>query len=635
MSALADIMADALTPSVELSAADWLRESFFLHDGRAFSEHSVPWVTAPQGPCWAMDHPQFREIWLQWAARMCKTNFGLAMLLRQMSQRPGETMFATVDETQCKSVFARFWQMIEHSPPLRDQAPVEQRQSKLSVQLARSVCHGAWPRGKSRLADKSIPLGVGNEIDKWTHTKNSTEGDPLPRFLKRGAEYADRKFVLESTPSVRGTSRIEAGRLRGTNHKYYVPCPHCGKFQALVFGDGDSPGGIFWDKSPSGKTDRQLARKSAHYVCAFCESRIDDMHRPGMMAAGVWAPFGVEINHDRAHVARSLPPDDASWIIGEPAMWGSEYGSQISVLYALFLGWGQLAHDFLVKKDHPADLRQWTNEDMAETWDSVKRKESWHDLGQRLITQVPRYVAPTGTDMITIGIDKQQKNYVYCCLCWQGDRGHTLDYGTADTSDELIDLVSAEWSREDGTSLTASAALIDSGYRPAEVHEFVEEAAKKGLPVRACRGSYGRRLPTYYINRQSSSRSSSPGSWVTYVDTHSTQDWCDLFLQDGLSVFAGSLADHQDWLQQLTNDGLVSSLDAYNMPREAWQRLDAMIPNDFRDCLRYGFVGRLLASRRLEQESADTPPKKHPRRSDRPAARKFLQRPGGWVQGQK
>ena len=98
---------------------------FYSHTGEAFSEQQCPWITAPQGPCWAYDSIQFRTLWLQFAARMFKTNFGLAMLQQSMDQRPEETMFATPDEGNCKQVFGRLWKMIEHCPRLRDQCPTD------------------------------------------------------------------------------------------------------------------------------------------------------------------------------------------------------------------------------------------------------------------------------------------------------------------------------------------------------------------------------------------------------------------------------------------------------------------------------------------------------------------------------
>lgn len=636
MTLAASILRDVFTPAEEVTAAEWLRRNFYTHDGRAFSEQAVPWVTAPQGPCWAYDNIQFRTIWLQWAARMFKTNFGLGMLMRGMDVKPSETMFATPDETNCKSVFTRLWRMIENCPPIRDEAPIEQRQSKTAIQLRRSMCHGAWPRGKSRLADKSIPRGHGNEIDKWEYQTTSTEGDPLPRFLKRGAEYPDRKFVLESTPGTKGMSRIEAGRLASTNHRYHVPCPHCATFQTIEFGDGTKAGGLFWEKRQDGSTDRQLARKTAHYVCKHCEGKITDLHRPGMVNCGVWVPSGCEVNHDEAMRARDLPPDDMSWLRGEPFMWGSEYGSQISVFYALFHGWGDIVYDFLSKKKTPGDLRQWTNEDKAETWEIVARKQTWEQLGDRLIVDVPHGVVPDGHKWVTIGIDKQEGFYVYSVDSWRPSQGsHTLAYGYAETTDELYDLIRRKWPTQSGGQMKCSAALIDSGFRPAEVHKFVKRCTAEKLPVRACRGS-STQLDAFYTQKVTGKRSSNPGNLVVWVDTHATQDWLEQRLhaltpdaEAGASLFLAPVSEHQDWLQQMLNDGLNQTLDPSNNVRETWQRIDAMIPNDFRDCKRYAFVGFLLVGR------GNRPTRTSQGSKQKQAPSHLIRRDGGWLKGMR
>lgn len=614
--------------------AEWLREFFYTPDGRAFDEFSVPWVTAPQGPCWAYDNPQFNLFWLQWAARMFKTNFGLSTMMRRMHLDPCDLMFATPDETNCKQVFGRWWRMICNCPALRDEAPIPRWQAKTHIELARSRCYGGWPRGKSRLADKSLPAGVANEVDKWEHLSTSTEGDPLPRFLKRGAEYPDRKFVIESTPGTRGRSRVESGRLQSTNHAWHVPCPHCGKYQTLEFGNGTEPGGIHWDKLPNGASDRDLARRTAHYVCRHCEGRVDDMHRPQMEGLGVWVPFGCEVDHERAMVARELPPDDTSWLRGEQAHGGNHYGSHISVFHALFHGFGNMAEEFLQKKARVQDLRQWTNEDKGETWEYISRQQTWETLGSRIVVEVPRGRVPAEHSVVTIGVDKQEGYYVYTVCSWGAKQsGHVVEYGIAQDVNVLHDLIRTKWQREGGEMLKPLATMVDSGYRPADVHRFVMDAVASGLPVRACRGS-NTRLAGYYQNKQNTSRASAPGQWVTWVDTHSTQDWLDECLNSrtpldagGLSLFADSLAEHQDFLEQMLNDALVSDLDTANLVRERWQRIDPMVPNDYRDCVRYAFVGLMLVARRVPQRTGQ-------RQQKQPEAPPhLLQRPGGWLQG--
>ncbi len=76
MSFTLDVFSSALLPKPFELSADWLRNNFYSHTGEAFSEQQCPWITAPHGPCWAYDSIQFRSIWLQFAARMFKTNFG-------------------------------------------------------------------------------------------------------------------------------------------------------------------------------------------------------------------------------------------------------------------------------------------------------------------------------------------------------------------------------------------------------------------------------------------------------------------------------------------------------------------------------------------------------------------------------
>ena len=597
MGLVSSVFAAVMMPTEQVSAAVWLRQNFYTHDGRAFSEESVPWVTAPQGPCWAYDNDQFRILWLQWAARMFKTNFGLGMQMRRMDLRPGECMFATPDETNCKSVFDRWWRMLEQCPRLRDQVPIRQRQSKSKISLRRSVCHGAWPRGKSRLADKSIPSGHGNEIDKWVMEKTSTEGDPLVRFLKRGAEYPDRKFIMESTPSIRGKSSVEAGRNHSTNHRYQVPCPHCCKFQTIEFGDGSGPGMIHWQRPEQGHSDKELARRTAHYVCLHCEGRIDDIHRPWMMTHGVWVPAGCQVDHERAMQARELPPDDMSWLIGTPANWGSEYGSQISVFYALFHGWGDIVYDYLNRCKTPAKLQQWVNEDKGETWEAKRSKTTPEKVGERLRTDVPRGVVPTWGRFITVTIDQQAADggfRLFVVLAHGiGQRAHVVDYGMVQTLQEIwTEKITAAYRHADGGDpLSPVAAAADSGWDTKTTYEFCN--THNGML--ACKGSSTdlSGLP-YKLHPVESGPYE--GQLLFTVGTDYWETDLQARLEDrqpgdesSLSLCAGAETD-LEFLEQLCNGTIGDRVDNRGNAKLVWIKKHDNVPNDFRDATRYGLA---------------------------------------------
>jgi len=634
-------MSDCLQPRPSETAADWLRLNFYSHTGEAFAEQQSPWVTAPQGPCWAYDSIQFRTLWLQWAARMFKTNFGLAMLQRSMDQRPEETMFATPDETNCKQVFARLWKMIEHCPRLRDQAPIPLRQSKTQIKLRRSVCHGAWPRGKSRLADKSIRVGHGNEIDKWVSDTTATEGDPIARFRKRGAEYPDRKFVMESTPSIRGRSAIEGGLLQSTNHRYQVPCPHCGKFQILNFGNGSGPGMVHYDKRPDGTSCRDLARRTAHYVCLHCEGRIDDIHRPAMMNAGVWVPEGCEVDHDRAMTARELPPDDMSWLKGSPRHWGADYGGQISVFYALFHGWGDIASDFVEKKAKTNLLQQWINEDKGETWEIRKTKTTPEKVGERLNGGTSRGIVPTGVRFLTIAIDRQAADggFVKWVVLGTGEdsKSWVVDYGHGNSLGAIWEtVIRKQWIAEDGgLPMTALLSVVDSGWDTKATYDFCNSR----LGVLACKGSSTDMRVAYRISTVHDGVLD--GQTLFFVNTDYWETDLQACIDERLPGEEGSLSlcaeacSDLDFLKELCNGVLADKVDTRGNARLIFVKKNETEPNDYRDAIRYA---RAAAQMWIDSEGL-------PERSTidaRPAAAveikddAFVRRPasessGGWI----
>ena len=597
MTWLADIWAECLTPRSRETSADWLRMYFSLHTGESFNEQQCPWVTAPQGPCWANDSLQFRTVWLQWAARMFKTNFGLCMLSKSMDERPEETMFATPDETNCKAVFSRFWKMIGHNTRLRDQAPLEVRQNKTRIDLQRSVCHGAWPRGKSRLADKSIRVAHGNEIDKWVAESTSTEGDPIDRFRKRGAEYPDRKFILESTPSVRDRSSVEAGRLQSTNHRYHVPCPHCRKFQTIEFGDGSGPGMIHFDKLEDGTTNRQLAMETAHYICLHCSGRIDDIHRPAMMNLGVWVPAGCKVDHERAMDARSLPHDDMSWLIGTPKNWGADYGSQLSVFYALFHGWGDIVGDFLSKKSKPKKLQQWINEDKGETWELRKSRSTPERIAERLKTDIPRRTLPEWTRLLTVTVDQQaaEGGYRVWVVLAHGVDGqaHLVDRGTSHTMDDVwIAHIRDTFAHGDGGNpMQPHAASADSGWDTKATYDFCNRHPGM-LP---CKGSaHDMGGVPYKIAPVEQGEYKGQELFTVNTDFWETdlQARLDERLPgepESLSMFAGAEHD-EELLVHLCNGTLADKIDARGNARLLWIKKNESDPNDYRDAIRYGLA---------------------------------------------
>lgn len=620
----------SLAPHKAMRSLQWFRENTATHEGKPYRDGQYPHIGAPGGPCDVLDDRSIWVIWLQWASRLGKTFFGQCALQFFSDMSPGPMMFASESQRLALDVVSRSYGMIEHNDILKGQLLPKHLRKQDRIVLSSCQIHVGWARSVGTLADKAVRFGHANEIDKWEHQTTSTEADPLKLFDDRFKEFPTHKKIKEGTPAVKRHSRVERGRLGSSNCQYFVPCPHCKKYQTLRMGatgedgkfDSKQPGRIQFDKLPNGKTDKEVARKTACYICLHCEGEIFDEHRAWMMRRGVWVPEGCGVDHEKALTAAELWKavggdgadllsvwrgwSSADWIIGEPARDGPDAGYQLSSLYALALRWGDIAAEFVDCLDNPQNLRNFVNQWLGETWEASKNQQTFEQLGKRIISTVAHGVVPAGFSLLTCAIDKQLDTYPYVVEAWgDGRKSHTIDYGIRQTLEEIFDdVLVLEYPHEDGgPKLTIIFTLIDTGFRPSGVYEFCSGCCAKGVNVWACKGA-SKPLDTTYRESTLGEKTSMPGAPLILVDGITTQDWIDRQLhslmpadQGGCSLFAGSVGEHQDFLEQLLNDAAVFDLDSNNYAREKWQRINESTPNDYRDCRRYAYVAMLRATR--------------------------------------
>lgn len=604
----------AFTPRPFVRSLEWC-ESHIVNDaGRPYDHAAYPHIGAPGGPLDAIDDPWVRTIALQWGVRLGKSFVGHCLALKTAKENPAPMMFVSSSQKLAREITDRIYVMINQRRSLSALLVQPERfQRNDLIEFRGCKLFVGWSKSASTLADKNIKVGHANEIDKWVRPTTSTEGDPLELFEDRFNDYhIHRKVLYESTPSVKGRSRIERLRLLGWNCGYYVPCPHCKRYQTLTFGGADVTWGIKWQKGADGRSDPDLARQTAVYVCRHCEASIASDARHWMMRRGVWCPEGCTVRDDVALdlTTRDARPEwkgwkHAAWVEGTPLRDGEDASYHLPTLAALALPeWGDFAKRFLRVCGKQRALQTLVNQWFAETFEVTERKTTWEQLAERMSSDVPRGVVPAGFGLVTIGVDKQQDSYPFVVEAWaNGRRSHTIAYGIAASVDELQATILTDWTCASGGTMQAGMTLIDSGFKPAEVHDFVAVLQARQITIHACRGS-NTPLNSYYLRRRNSKKSANPGKWVVWVDTAMTQDFLDRQLhtlkagdEGATTVFEGTLADHQDYCEQLLNDAPVSRLDDSNNVTESWQRIDDEMPNDYRDAKRYAFVAMLLRTR--------------------------------------
>ena len=646
----------------------WAIENIVTDQGRPYDDAAYPHLGSPGGPMDSFDEPGCRTISLQFATRLGKTFFGTCAMLKTAASDPAPCMVASSTEKLAKEVTSRTYKMLHHRKNLDKMLLKSRRDQRQDhIEFIESEIFIAWSRSPTTLSDKNIKVGHAGELDKWEHPTTSKEPHPIKMFADRFKDYqSTRKAIYESTPTITGKSHIERLLHAGSNCRLYVPCPHCGAYQTLRMRDDDGTPRLCWDKPNGGRSDKDLARVSSHYVCESCEARIGDEHRSRMMRRGVWCPAGCTVDSVKAAeeiTRREEMGDDgadlrsvwngwnqAAWLVGTPERNGVDASYQLSSLYALSVGWGDVAAEFVSCKDKPAELRNFVMQWLGETWALVAQSQTWEQLGRKSIADTPQGVVPLGYSMITVGVDKQQEHYVFCVDAWHPDGScRTIDYGTAETKEEVeAEVYLRVYEHEDGgPGVKMSCALEDSGYKPAGTYETARDLRKKGINVLPCKGS-STSLNAAYRKSKLGKETSMPGSPIVHVDTLTSQDWLEKQLgtltkhtPGGWSLFYGTLLEHQDILEQLLNDAPVAKLDASNNTRVSFERLDTASPNDLRDCRRYAWIARLvrqrgapIRSRRVQtpEEKRDaekarekTKAKQQPNRLD------AFKRPGGWL----
>lgn len=599
-------------PRPHVRTLDWAVAHARNEFGDPYSHSTYPHIGAPGGPFDAIDCSQYFTIWLQWASRLGKTFLGQVAAMKIAACNPCPMMFASVDEKLATEVTARTYKMLEKCRPLEACLLPKHRRRSNFVDLRDCRMSIAWSRSVSTLADKPVKFGHANEVDKWEQASTSTEADPLKLFSDRFKQFPIYKRIIESTPAMKSSSRIERGRLGSTNCQLWVPCPHCGAYQSLKMEH------LIWDKTESGKSDKAVALQTARYVCPHCNGECQDFHRPQMMRLGVWVPEGCGVDNEWAReCAKAWREEGAAhwagwkespWIKGTPARDGRDAGYQLSSLYALARTWGEIAEEWVGCQRNPQNLRNFINQWMAETWELASRKETWEKVGDRLIDAgYPRHVVPSWASMITVGIDRQADDrFPWKVTAWGPsdgeDRCHTVAYGECFSFEELAaQVIRPTYSHADGGSaLRIAFGLFDSGHKPHGVHEFCLQMQAEGYAIYPCKGSPNA-MPSEFSVSELGKNTAMPGAKLVLIDTIRSQVWLEsrLFPKGDArvtTIHAGSLGDHQDFLEQVLNDAPVEGLDSHNNVRESWDRINENIPNDFRDCWRYSWVARLLAT---------------------------------------
>lgn len=565
----------------------------------------------------AVSDPSVREVWVMKSAQVGWTECLLNVIGYFVDQDPAPMLLVqpTLDIGEAFSK-DRLAPSVRDTPVLRGKI----RDAK-ARDSGNTLLHKVFPGGHITIGGANSPAGLASrpirvalfdEIDRFPQSAG-TEGDPISLGRKRTTTFRNRVVMAGSTPTIKGSSRIEAGFESGDQRYYFVPCPHCGEFQRLIWAQ------VRWqDGQP----------ETAGYVCQHCGAVITDAEKPDMLRAGEWRATR------ESHGIASF---------------------HISELYSPWVTWPEMARSFLEAKRLPETLQTWINTALGECWeDAAEKLEPQGLLARR--ESYTRESLPAGCLLLTMGTDVQDDRLESTVWAWGAEeeawrvehivlRGDPAGQALWKDHDEIL---RRRWHTDDGRELGIEACAVDSGgHFTEQVYRYC--AARKRFRVWAVKGVGGAGKLAW---PKKASKSRLGQVWLVGVDTAKDVLYQRVkrVTEPGPGYLHFDAATDEEWFEQFTSETVVYRV-AQGRKVRVWRPRQTGIRQESLDCTVYAWCAlqgrggaellRIRAKRAAAAEPAPTPDMPAPEtpsavhveqpkvmRPARPALRRT-----GWVHG--
>ncbi len=399
------------------------------------------------------------DIVIMSSAQIGKTDMEMNMIGRMIDLDPGPCLLVLPAEDDTENFSKeRLAPTIEATPILR---------KKVYTGNGSTILQKGFPGGFVALTGANSPGGLKSrpvrylfmdEVDGYPASAG-VEGDPVSLARKRTQNFFNAVRVLNSTPTIKQTSRIYKEFLRGTREEWEIQCKHCGEYSQVLFDD------IRFEKQLIGEEnspEKEYEVTSAVWRCPNCRGTMEE------------------------HEVKRAP---AKWVAYNPkALERGIRSFHINAFHSPWANWKALCKKFLDAKDDPEELKTFYNLELGLPFE-YKETTTIPDM---LYQRREHYNAevPNGVLVITIGIDTQGNRLEYEVRGWgRGEESWGIQYGVipgrADEDDtwELLDeLLDRQWKMENGKRLRAACAFMDSGGNyPGDVKQKCYERRHKRI----------------------------------------------------------------------------------------------------------------------------------------------------------
>lgn len=270
------------------------------------------------------------------------------------------------------------------------------------------------------------------------------EGDPVNLAVVRTRNFSKRrKIFFNSSPLVRGKSRIENLFLNSDQRRYFVPCPSCAHMQIITFQK------LKWD------TDRP---ETVRMICEACSEPIYNHDKEEMLANGEWRPTAKTENRLRI-------------------------GFHLSALYSPvgWFTWEEAVRQFLESKNNREQLQIFINTILGETWEE-KGEAEWEQIYYRR-EDYQRNIIPQRAFVLTAAIDVQKDRIEAEIVAWgRRKESWSIDHRVFPGSHSdprtwkfVDDMLNESFKHESGIEIPIRLLAADSGYATQDVYNWARK----------------------------------------------------------------------------------------------------------------------------------------------------------------
>lgn len=443
-----------LAPPPKLTVSEWADRYRML--SRESSAEPGRWMTArapyQRGIMDAFADPLVEQVVVMSSAQVGKTEAILNVAGFYMDQDPSPILVVqpTISEAEQWSK-TRLAPMLRDSPRLRVAVKDARSRDSGNTLLVKEFAGGhitiVGANAPAGLAAKPIRVVLCDEVDRYPASAG-TEGDPIQLAFKRTSTFWNRKLLLTSTPTIKGLSRIEAAYRESDQRRFWVPCPDCGAFQVLTWGNL-----------------KYSALPEPAYACAGCGVLIEESRKAEMLAAGEW---------------RAEEPGRRT------------AGFAINALYSPWARWADLVREWEAAQGEMTRLQVFVNTVLGEPWEEGRGYLEPGSLEARAEVYGARLPHPVR--VVTMGVDVQDDRLEATTVGYgpgeeQWVLAHDVILGDPEGPvvwQDLEALRTREWRKADGSVLRVDTCCVDSGAHTEAVYRYVKP--RYGRRVYATKG---------------------------------------------------------------------------------------------------------------------------------------------------